>query len=334
MMADAQTYCTTSEIETDLDLPGAGDYDRLVQLIRAASGSLARRAGGNFIPVTEAVTMAGEDSDKLYLDPLISLASITRNGAAITTADVVLHPRSKHWRHGPYSRLVWDDNVFDDEDTIILTGQWGLYSDNRALGVTVATDNGSEIVVSVGTSDVAPGAVLLIETEQILVDGLAAAQASGETLAVAAVATDEVLTLSTGTLVAPGEMILIDGEQMLVADLIGTACYVRRGWNGTERAGHSLGVVVSVFRTLTTQRGVNGTIAATHAGGTAISRMIVPDEINWITRKIAALMFRNAQAGFAGRVGSADLGDVSYINEFPQTQVKDVLKNYQIVRLW
>jgi hypothetical protein len=74
---------------------------------------------------------------------------------------------------------------------------------------------------------------------------------------------------------------------------------------------------------------VNGTTAATHSSK-VVSRYIVPENLNWLCRQIAALMHRKAQTGFAGKTANAQNGEVFYMDEFPKFVIEKVRNGYRL----
>ena len=74
---------------------------------------------------------------------------------------------------------------------------------------------------------------------------------------------------------------------------------------------------------------MNGTTAEAHSEK-AISRYAPPDDINFLCRKMSGLMWKDAQSGFAGKAGNADLGEVYYYQAFPKTTIQRIENNYFI----
>ncbi len=104
---------------------------------------------------------------------------------------------------------------------------------------------------------------------------------------------------------------------------------VARGWENTKKATHADDSKINAYRTYAVTRGVNGTTAAVHASK-ALSRYEVPDDVKWLAKQIAALMKRKGNAGFAGKSGGGDMGEVFYYNEFPKTQMDRVQAYYKV----
>jgi hypothetical protein len=180
-----------------------------------------------------------------------------------------------------------------------------------------------------------PGAVLLIESEQQLLNGTGAATDSGLTVAEAVDNAEIDLTLDSVSGLYANEIIAIDGEQMRVVDVRSATSEITvvRGYNATQVATHDTGTAIYVYRTFNVLRGVNGTAAAEHAGATEVVQIVPPDDINYLCRQIATLMFKKAQGGYAGKTGNAELGEVFYNNEYPKDVIKAIKAHFRIVQL-
>lgn len=119
-----------------------------------------------------------------------------------------------------------------------------------------------------------------------------------------------VLKVSNGQLVSAGMVLLVESEQILVT-----------GLSDFENSEY------------TVTRAVNGTTAAAHANGVAISRYVPPDDVGYLCRQMAAVMREKARSKYAGKVGSAELGEAFYFQEFPKDPIKEIVRNYKITRL-
>ncbi len=139
---------------------------------------------------------------------------------------------------------------------------------------------------------------------------------------------EDAIDVTDGTKVFVGEVVRIDNEQMLVLEINTNTVIVERGFNRTAKAAHSTSVSVYAYRSYTVKRGVNGTTAAAHANATAISKYVMPWDINYLCLQMASLMSKKKQGGFAGKVGNAELGEVFYNNEFPKTVLDDIKHKY------
>jgi len=326
-------YCTLAELIDDLELMGVKSEAKALGFIRAASQWIDKR--GWFIPTTASRSFDGSGCVRQWIDPLLSVTSLTVNSTALTASEYVLYPRTKHWENGPYTSLEKETGGAwtDEENAFVIVGKWGMYDSTRSLTATVAnqTDTATTIVVSSG-AEFSPGCVLLIGSEQELITATGEATDSTANLAEDLDATEEAIDVSSGSVINVGEVVRVDFEQMYVLSKQTNTLLVVRGWNGTAKTTHANAADVYVYRTFAVKRGINGTTAAAHLTA-AIARYVPPDDVNYLCRQIAGLMLKKAQSGFAGKVGNAELGEVFYFNEFPNDPIKKVMENYRIVTI-
>jgi len=261
--------CAVSDVAgspeaADLDLDAIKHEAKLMGFIRAASAFIDRR-GGRFLPVTETRRFDAPGVLTLWIDAVLSVTEITVDGALLPSTEYSLYPLNRHWDHGPYTsvQLASEARWLKRNNKIAITGQWGLYSEARSLGVTASID-----------------------------------------------ATSTALTVSNGGIVSPGMVLIIDAEQMLVEETLNQ----------------------STLDQFTVTRGVNGTTAAAHTTAD-VFRQISPDDVWYLARQMAVLMFKKSQSGYAGKVGNAELGEVFYQNEFPSDPLKQIMRNYRIVQV-
>jgi hypothetical protein len=117
------------------------------------------------------------------------------------------------------------------------------------------------------------------------------------------------LLVENETAISAGHVLLIGSEQVLVTALSGTT------------------------NTYTVQRGCNGTTAAIHLHDVAISKYVVPHDVNMLCRELAALAAQKAATQWAGRSGSPETGETFYIQEYPQSVIEQIILNYWIATL-
>jgi len=337
-------YATLAEVIFDLELSGVtlATEAKWLDRLRAASEWLDK--WGPFIPVTEPRRFDACGGKTVWIDPIISATTVTHDGSAVSSNDYLLYPRNKFWENGPYNRIEIDPDASgltawnNERDVLAIAGQWGKYSETGSTGATVAnsteiTSGGTSLLVANG-SLLSPGMVLLIESKQLLITATGAVTAvSGQTTSEALDTTEEGVDVANGALNYVGEVIRVDYEDMRIRAIDTNTLTVDRGWNGTTRAAHNTSTAVYAYRTYTVLRAANGTTAAAHANGTAISRYLPPYDVNWLIRQIAGLMHKKAQGGFVGKSGSAELGTIFYMDEFPKKQVEDVKSHYRIVSI-
>jgi len=332
-------YCTIAEIIDDLKLTGLPSGETaMMRHVRAASRWIEEKTG-SFYPVTAAKTFRGKGASELWIPPLLSVSSIAVDGDALTSSEYELRPLAKHWEDGPYTcvSLAVDEPalaVFDLDSVVVITGTWGLYDATEALGQTLPAQMLAADVSFAGSdgSKFSPGMMLRIESEQILITATGAFTDSTTNTSGALDESQETIPLVDGTKVAVGEVIRIEFEQMKVLDVQTNTAYVKRGWNQTTIVSHLTNQDVYVLRTFAIDRGCNGTTAALHAQTTAISRQLVPEDVNYLAREIAALMQKKSESSFAGRIGNAESGETAYFNEFPKDPIDKILSQYGIFK--
>lgn len=329
-------YCTLGELLDDLEENGVRDPESALRHIRAASQWIERHFDGNFIPITATRRFDGLGGTELEVSPLLVVTSITDDTTTLSATDYLLYPRNKLWVNGPYIRIVIDPDATSlatwtiEKDIVAVAGRWGLYEDTESTGATGTLADASDTGLLANYGDkIRPGAVLKIEDEQVLVEGYEDPVDSTTDVNEALDSSEEVVTVDNGALFNSGEIIRVDFEQMLILEIRTHDLYVIRGYNGTQKTTHADDASVYVYRDFTVKRGVNGTTAAAH-DAKAVSRYLPPDDINWLCRQIAGLMWKKAQSGYAGKSGNADLGEVYYYQEFPKTAIQQIEWNYFI----
>jgi hypothetical protein len=330
--------CTVNDLLLDPQ-PPAGDVAILFKEIQAASRTIQQEIG-EFIPVSETRKFASERASlKLFIPPLLGLTgSILNDGTTLAAADYILQPGERHWRNGPYTEIdvaadasnlsAWSDDL----DAVEIPGRWGLYEESQATGAILGaaqSDSDLSLQVSDG-SKVSPGAVLLIGSEQELVNGYDSPVAAVTTLNGTIDATQETIILTNGALVNIGEIIRIGVEQMRILDIATHTCYVQRHWNKTLGAAHTTGANVDAYRKFTVLRGVNGTTAAAHLISVAVSRYLVPANVLFLCKEIATMMLNKAGTGYAGKSGNQELGTVYYNDAFPRYDLERIRDQYLI----
>lgn len=334
----AQIFCTVADIVSDAQSPGV-DETRMYQAIREASDVLQKEIGW-FIPVTQTLNFNGKDQETLFIPPLLAISSITDYGVALTSVDYILKPDGGMWANGPYVRLVADpDSTLlscwtGEVDAVAITGRWGKYEKTATLSATVADttqQSDSQLTLKLSSaSEVSPGMVILIGTEQELVTGWSTPTTSVSTLNGAVSATDEAITATNGALFNIGEIIRADFEQMKIVDIRTHQLAVIRGWNGTGRVAHTTSTAMDAYRTVTVERGVNGTTAAAHLSGVSMTRYVAPSDIQYLCKQIATLIVNKAKSGYQGRTGNQELGVVFYHDAFPRQDIERIRAMYMI----
>jgi hypothetical protein len=330
-------YCNLAEVIDDLSLAGLSSEAAMMKHVRAASRWIDDHVG-EFLPVAASKTFVGIGFDKLFIPPLLSVSSITVDGVALGQSDYDLLPLNKHWEDGPYTcvQMASDGSRtrFEIDEEIVITGTWGLFSASEDTGQTLPGNvliGDTSIAFSDG-SKFSPGMTLKIESEHLLITGSGAFSDSATNTNQVLDNSQETVLLLDGTKGKAGEVLRIDFEQMKCVEVQTNTVLVKRGWNQTARVAHLTNADVYVLRTYAVDRGCNGTAAAAHVATTPINRMLVPDDINYLAREIAALMLKKAESSFAGRIGNAETGETFYFNELPKDAINRILGHYRIVR--
>ena len=329
-------YCMVA----DLARIGGNEAD-LVGYIRAASSFIDQELGA-FIPFAETKRFDGNGEIRMRLTtPLLEVAGSIQNfTTTLTTADWLTYPRDRMWENGPYTSLAFAPLAPHGQiwiklrDAVVIPGLWGKYEKSIVLGVVLAaaqTDaTGTTLQVADG-SQLSPGMVLLIETEQEVITATGVPTAGVTTLAAALNNADEMLTPTSVAAANAGEIIRIDFEKMLVMDKNATQWSVLRGYRNTTKAVHSNGAAIDIYRTFTVTRGVNGTTAAAHLISTPISRYLAPESVSTLCKAIATLLKKLDDAQYAGKTGGAQLGEVFYNNAFPRDIWEKVESQFDVV---
>jgi hypothetical protein len=305
-------YCTVEQLISSLDLIGAEDETELLDYIRQASDYIDEDVGlgHGFIPVTEERDFDGKGIIHLYVDPLLDVTSIVDDGDTLLTTDYILYPRNRYRADGHYSRITIDPDATSlnawtyEEDIVAITGKWGYYNKTVDVGetITLAAAGTTDLAVASGAS-VSPGMVLKCEDEQMLVTETGASENAASLLNGAVTTADTTITVDDGSEFAAGEDLQIETEDIRILKINGNDLYVARSWNGTAKASHVDDTQVKVYRTYTIDRGINGTTAVAHTSK-ALSQYIPPRLVNYFCKQIAALMYKKAKSGFAGKTGN------------------------------
>ncbi len=339
-MAYKYAYCTVDEMAADQSDNGIGP-DVLGRFIIPASQYLLAEIG-QFFPMIETLHITGSGKETLFVPALLAVnGSIVNDEDTLVAADYILRADENTdrpaWLNGPYLRIDADPDATNlsvwsaESNSVTIPGIWGLYRRAENTGATIGTqqsDTASTLVVDDG-SKISLGMLLEIGSEWQFVNSFGAVSAA-TTLASGLDGSSETVSLTSGAAVKVGEIIKVDFEQMKVLDIQTNSAFVARGWNKTKKASHLSGAAVSVYRTFGVDRAVNGSSAAAHLVGAVVSRLVMPDDINYLTRQIATLMFKKSQTGYAGRSGSPETGETFYTHEFPRDVIARVKSNYYI----
>ena len=330
-----QSFCTVDDLVRDNEGGGIPN-SMLSRFILPASQYVAQEIGP-FLPVQETKKFTGSGTTGLFVPPLLRLTGTIDNygsqmtDAVLAGADGSVRPM---WADGPYGFILsclsdaWVWSTYPHG--IQVPGVWGMYERSRATGASLASLQGvsAETLSVADGSKLSPGMVLLIESEWQYISDYGTPTASVTTLSDNLDASSEILSLTSGVAVKVGEIIRVGFEQMRVLDVQSNTAYVERGWGKTKRVSHLISAAVDAYRTFVVSRAVNGSTAVEHAQATALSQMVVPEDINYLARQIATLMFKKSQTGYAGRAGSPETGETFYNHEFPRDVIARIKSNY------
>jgi hypothetical protein len=314
MAVSIACYCSREDVKRALDqretARNNAQVDRAIQAAVPAINGLLHRV---FQPVQATRYFDWPNTQtsrswRLWLDrnELISVSALSSGGTTITSADYFLEP---NWGP-PYNRIEIDlasSAAFASADThqrqISITGLWaGQDGATTTAGTLAEALDASETGVDVSDSTLmGVGDVIIVDSERMIVTGKTMLDtAVNSTGALTASASDVTISMSTTT-AAPvaDETILIDSERMLVVDVAGTTLTVKRAWDGTVLATHSINADIYAPRTLTVVRGAQGTTAATHTTSTAITRQLIPPFVNQLAIAEAINDLLQEMAGYS-----------------------------------
>jgi hypothetical protein len=238
---------------------------------------------------------------------------VTSGGVALDLADV--YPRPDHGP--PYTYLELNRATvggFTSGSTpqraISMTAPYGFDLTERPAGALAEALDSSETGVDVtDASVIGPGSLLKVDSERMIVTDAGMVD-TGLTVGgsgLVAAASSVTLTASGSGLLA-GEVLLVDSERMLVTGVVSTAVTVKRAWDGTPLAAHSVGASVYAARSLTVERGALGTTAATHSSAAVIYRHVFPAPVVSLTVAYAIQELMGASSGYSGTRGGGESG--------------------------
>lgn len=320
-------YATREDVKTALDVKGtARNNQQIARALEDASRDAEALCHRRFYPVVATryydwpMRPSGAYTPwilRLNQSELISLTTVTSGGHAIPLDDINLEPN----RSGPpYSRMeikLSTDAAYGGGATyqrdVTISGVWGYRLTETTLGATVEALDDSETGIDVDAATsaaVGVGSILRVDSERMLVTERQQLD-TGQTVAgsgLTAQANSVSLTVQSGAAFAVGETILIDAERMRVDDIAGTTLIVKRGWDGTVLAAHSVGATIYAPRTLTVTRGALGTTAATHANTSTVYRFDPPGPVRQLVVAEAINALTSEAAGYSRGLRSGEGG--------------------------
>jgi hypothetical protein len=255
---------------------------------------------------------------RLWLDAneVISVTALTSGGVTIAASDYFLEPNA----YGPpYNRIEIDldsNAAFGGGDThqrdIGVTGLYaGCPLTETQTGATIEALDDSETGIDIDaatSATIGVGSLLRIDSERVIVTGRANLD-TGQTLGGSGLTNQNnivTVPVQSGAAFAAGESILIDSERMLVEDIAGNNLTVRRAWDGSTIAAHSVGATIYAPRTLTVARGALGTTAASHNSGATVYRWDPPGPARQLCIAEALVDLLQGRSGYARTAGSGE----------------------------
>lgn len=254
---------------------------------------------------------------RLNSSEVISVTSLVSGDVTIDNADYFLR-RADDSDEPPYTRieLNLDSNAtFGNGSTyqrdIAVTGLFGYRNDETTAGTVVEALDASETGVDVDAATsaaVGVGSLLRIDSERVIVTGRSNLD-TGQTVGGSGLTNQNnavTVTVQSGAAFAAGETILIDSERMLVEDIAGNTLTVRRAWDGSTIAAHSVGATIYAPRTLTVTRGALGTTAAAHSNAATVYRWDPPGPVRQLCVAEALTDLLQGRSGYARTAGSGE----------------------------
>ncbi len=326
-MGATVAYTCREQVKRALDVRATAIADdRIDAHILAASEAIEGELHKRFYPWHGTVSIdwpnwTYSSSWRLWLDPreVISLSAVTSGGDTLDPADYFLTgPGPVALAEPPYNVLAIDQSssaTFNAGTTwqraVQLTGVWNHGNDTTPAGALTAslTDSATTATVTNGslTSGVRTLDLIKIDSEYMIVTERAPVD-TGQTLATALTATnnDQAVAVLDSTGFYAGEQITIDAETMLITRVLVGVLVVKRAWDGSTLAAHSLAAPIYADRALTLQRGAVGTTAAVHADDAPILRHRPPDLVQALARAHSINSFLQEGSGYAMTTGSGD----------------------------
>src|SRR5512141_157865 len=208
-------HCSVLDLIDDQGIEGWRATVDPLKAILAASAIIEAQA--QFFPRTETRSFDASQRRTQWIDPLLSLTSLTFNDEVLDSADYHLLPYNRHWPNGPQTSIEMVDRAYwssSDRKAISIAGRWGLYDDHVALGAgnLVQTNSATQLTVE-NASLISPGTVLLLDSELEVVQRYAAPVATNCVLDAALDASAALFAVQSGELLNQGEIIRVNAEQ-------------------------------------------------------------------------------------------------------------------------
>ena len=247
-------------------------------------------------------------------DEIVSVSSLVVAGDTISSSDYFLEPINSG---PPYDRIEMDlssNSVFTSDDTwqraVAVTGTFGFWDEQEQVG-TLASNLDADITDTATITwsdpvDVGVGSILKIDSERVIVTEMSFVDSTQNASALTAANSDVAITVSDGTGFYVGEVIRIDSERMLVVDTASTTLTVKRAWDGSVLAAHSLNADIYGRTGVTLQRASLGTTLAAHTTSDVVYRYVVPAGINDLCIAEAVTQLEQEKGSYARSQGSSE----------------------------
>lgn len=319
---DGIWYATREEIKNELDVKEtARSNARIDRALEDASRRIDGLCHRRFFPVQATryfdwPSRAGSTPWILRLNhqELISAVVVASGGTTLTADEYNLEPVNDG---PPFNRVevnLGGDGSFGGGDTyqrdIQIAGLWGYRNAETSTGSTVEVLDDSETAVDVDgatSAAVGVGSLVRIDSERMLVRERRQLS-TGQTLGTSITNQNNIVTIGvqSGTAFTAGEVMVIDAEKMLVEDIVANNLIVRRAWDGSTIAAHTVGATIYAPRTLVVTRGALGTAAAAHASGTTVALWMPPGPARQLAIAEALTDLLQGRSGYARTAGSGE----------------------------
>lgn len=251
------------------------------------------------------------DDNELISDE--SSTTVTVQNGAVTLADGDFFVQPKNYGP-PYNRIeinLGGSGAFaagtSYQEAIGVTGLFGYSDESTFAGTTVGTFTTSNNQATFVGSTVGVGSVLEINGERCITTDRALADTSRVIASTPLTASNaNTLVQTDGATIYPGEILTIDSEDMLVISTAGNNLIVKRAWNGSVLATHSIGAEIYSARLFTITRGALGTTAAQHLANSTWNVWLPPGPVRTLVIAEVLNAFEQEQSAYARQVGSGE----------------------------
>lgn len=248
---------------------------------------------------------------RLWFDqhPLLEATQVTVSSGAtvLSPAQYFLEPANDG---PPYTSIeinLGGSGTFSSGATyqraVAITGLWGLGNERKQVGSlsgTLAGTVGATASLAWTTARFGVGDLLFVDSEAMVITERTFVD-SGQNIGadLAAEESANAVSVSDGTGYALDEIILIGTERMRIVDIAGNVLTVRRAWDGTVLAAHTLGADVYALTGVELSRAEAGTTIAAHAGGAAVYQWRPPAMLATLNRAYALNVLLQERSGWA-----------------------------------